>query len=60
MLKLPPRGELDGLRGLSEQEDRALRDAFGRWPEPGARSLFLTKPYELEHVVQHLRELTGA
>jgi hypothetical protein len=42
MLKLPPRGELDGLRGLSEQEDRALRDAFDRWLKPGARSLDAT------------------
>ena len=36
MLKVTPRGKLEELRGLSEQEDRALRDAFSRWP---ARSL---------------------
>jgi hypothetical protein len=38
MLKVTPRGRLEGLRALSAQEVRALRDAFGRWPEPGARS----------------------
>jgi hypothetical protein len=36
MLKVTPRGKLEGLRGQSEQEDRALRDAFSHWP---ARSL---------------------
>jgi hypothetical protein len=31
-------GKLEGLRDLSVHEDRALRDVFGRWPEPWARA----------------------
>jgi hypothetical protein len=38
MLTVTPRGRAEGLRELSAQEDRALRDAFGRWPESGARA----------------------
>jgi hypothetical protein len=38
MLKVTRRRKLEGLRDLSAHEDRALRDAFGRWPEPGARA----------------------
>jgi hypothetical protein len=37
MLKVSRRGKVEDLRDLSAQEDRALREAFGRWPEPGAR-----------------------
>jgi hypothetical protein len=37
MLKVTRRGKVEGLRDLSAHEDRALRDAFGRWPEPRAR-----------------------
>ena len=37
MLKVTPRVRLEGLRELSAQKDGALREAFGRWPEPGAR-----------------------
>jgi hypothetical protein len=38
MLKVTRRGKVEGLRDLSAPEDQALRDAFGRWPEPGARA----------------------
>jgi hypothetical protein len=38
MLKVVPRGKLEELRELSAHEDRAVREAFGRWPEEGARS----------------------
>jgi len=38
MLKVTRRGRLEGLRDLSAHEERGLRDALGRWPEPGARA----------------------
>jgi hypothetical protein len=37
MLKVSPRGKLEGLRELSAQEGRALREGFGRWHESRAR-----------------------
>jgi hypothetical protein len=39
MLKVSPRGKLEGLRELSAQEGRALREGFGRWHELRARPL---------------------
>ncbi len=38
MLRVTRRGDVQDVRELSAQEDRAVRRAFGRFPEPDART----------------------